>query len=140
MGGLSAFMSGNVQKIENKKIVVSERFRDESGTVIPWEIRCMPADEYAAIRSECVKYVPAGKGGKLTAQPDARAFQARVAAACTVFPDLNNRELQESWGVMRPEELLGRLLNAGEFDDYVTEVFRLNGFKDEADLVEEAKN
>ena len=28
----------------------------------------------------------------------------------------------------------------GEFDDYVTEVFQLNGFKTENELVDEAKN
>ena len=38
------------------------------------------------------------------------------------------------------EELLGKLLIGGEFDDYVTEVFQLNGFKAENELVDEAKN
>ena len=73
-------------------------------------------------------------------QLDTYAFQAKVAAKCTVFPDLNNAELQDSWGVTKPEELLGAMLIGGEFDDYVTEVFRINGFKAEQDLVDEAKN
>ena len=38
------------------------------------------------------------------------------------------------------EELIGKLLIGGEFDDYVTEVFQVNGFKAEDDLVAEAKN
>ena len=68
------------------------------------------------------------------------AFQAKVCARCTVFPDLSNAELQNDWGVAKPEELLGKLLIGGEFDDYVTEVFQLNGFKTENELVDEAKN
>lgn len=63
-----------------------------------------------------------------------------MAARCTVFPDLNNAELQNSWGVAKPEELIGKLLIGGEFDDYVTEVFQHNGFKTEDELVNDAKN
>lgn len=48
--------------------------------------------------------------------------------------------LQNDWGVAKPEELIGKLLIGGEFDDYVTEVFQINGFKSEDDLVDEAKN
>ena len=57
-----------------------------------------------------------------------------------MFPDLNNAELQDSWGVAKPEQLVGAMLIGGEFDDYVTEVFRVNGFKTENELVDEAKN
>ena len=63
-----------------------------------------------------------------------------MAAACTVFPDLTNAELQDSWGVTKPEDLVGTMLIGGEFDDYITEVFEVNGFKDEPELVDEAKN
>lgn len=82
----------------------------------------------------------AGKKGQYTQQLDTYTFQARVAARCTVFPDLNNAELQNSWGVAKPEELIGKLLIGGEFDDYVTEVFQHNGFKTEDELVNDAKN
>ena len=75
---------------------------------------------------------------KITASPRFKGEDG--AAKCTVFPDLNNAELQDSWGVTKPEELLGAMLIGGEFDDYVTEVFRINGFKAEQDLVDEAKN
>lgn len=99
------------------------------------------ADEYARIRGACIRQVPvAGKKGQYTQQLDTYTFQARVAARCTVFPDLNNAELQNSWGVAKPEELIGKLLIGGEFDDYVTEVFQHNGFKTEDELVNDAKN
>lgn len=88
-------------------------------------------------------YSPGARGGQkgqYTQQLDTYTFQARVAARCTVFPDLNNAELQNSWGVAKPEELIGKLLIGGEFDDYVTEVFQHNGFKTEDELVNDAKN
>lgn len=138
---LSAFMRPNVAEIKNASFAPSPRFVGEDGKPVEWEIRCISADEYARIRSGCIRQVPViGKKGQYTQQLDTYAFQAKVAAACTVFPDLNDAALQDSWGVTKPEDLVGAMLIGGEFDDYVTEVFRINGFKNDADLVDEAKN
>ena len=138
---LTAFLRPNVEQVPNVKITASPRFKGEDGAPIQWEVRCIPADEYARIRGGCIRQVPVpGKKNQFSTQLDTYAFQAKVAAKCTVFPDLNKAELQDSWGVTKPEELLGAMLIGGEFDDYVTEVFRINGFKAEQDLVDEAKN
>lgn len=141
MSNLSAFMCPNVEQIENHRFAASPRFKGEDGKPMVWEIRCIDADEYARIRSGCIRQaaVP-GKKGQYTQQLDTYAFQAKVCARCTVFPPLDNAELQNSWGVAKPEELLGKMLIGGEFDDYVTEVFRHNGFKTEDELVDDAKN
>lgn len=141
MSNLSAFMRPNVAQIENHKYAASPRFVGEDGKPMEWEIRCIDADEYARIRGACIRQVPVtGKKGQYTQQLDTYAFQAKVCARCTVFPPLDNAELQNSWGVAKPEELLGKMLIGGEFDDYVTEVFQVNGFKSEDDLVTDAKN
>ena len=138
---LSAFMRPNVQQIENAKYAASPRFQGEDGKPLEWEICCISADEYARIRSGCIRQVPVpGKKNQFTQKLDTYAFQSKVCARCTVFPDLNNAELQDSWGVAKPEQLVGAMLIGGEFDDYVTEVFRVNGFKTENELVDEAKN
>lgn len=141
MSNLSAFLRPNVTQIENHKYIASSRFTGEDGKPLEWEIRCIDADEYARIRGACIRQVPVtGKKGQYTQQLDTYTFQARVCARCTVFPPLDNAELQNSWGVAKPEELLGKMLIGGEFDDYVTEVFQVNGFKTEDDLVADAKN
>lgn len=138
---LSAFMRPNVEQIANAKYAASPRFVGEDGRPLEWEIRCISADEYARIRSGCLRQEPVpGKKNQFAQRLDTYAFQSQVCARCTVFPDLTSAELQDSWGVVKPEELLGAMLIGGEFDDYVTEVFRLNGFKTEGELVDEAKN
>jgi len=138
---LSAFMRPNVAEIKNASFAPSPRFVGEDGKPVEWEICCISADDYARIRSACIKQVQVpGKKNQFTQQLDNYAFQAKVVAACTVFPDLKDAALQDSWGVATPEQLVGVMLIGGEFDDYVTEVFRLNGFKDEPELVDEAKN
>ena len=138
---LSAFMRANVAQVENVRYAASPRIKGEDGKPLEWEICCISADEYAQIRSNCIKQVPVpGKKNQFTQQMNTYEFQAKVCARCTVFPDLNNAALQDDWGVATPHELLGKLLIGGEFDDYVTEVFQANGFKSETDLVGEAKN
>ena len=138
---LSAFMRPNVAEIKNTCFAPSPRFVGEDGKPVEWEIRCISADEYARIRSGCIRQVPVpGKKNQFTQQLDTYTFQARVAAACTVFPDLTNAELQDSWGVTKPEALVGAMLIGGEFEDYIKEVLRVNGFKDDTELVDEAKN
>ena len=136
-----AFMRSNVAPITNHFYAASPRFKGEDGKPMAWEICCISADEYARIRAACIKQVPIpGKKNQYTPQLDTYAFQAKVCARCTVFPDLNNAELQNDWGVAKPEELLGKMLIGGEFDDYMTEVFQVNGFKTEDELVDDAKN
>lgn len=138
---LSAFMRPNVEQIENARYVASPRFKDEDGKPLEWEICCISADEYSRIRSSCIRQEPTpGKKKQFTQTLDTYAFQSKVCARCTVFPDLKNAELQNSWGVVKPEELVGAMLIGGEFDDYVTEVFRINGFQTEGELVSDAKN
>lgn len=138
---LSAFMRPNVAEIKNARFAPSPRFVGEDGTPLEWEIRCISADEYARIRSDCfIQERVRGKKNQMTQRLDIYAFQTRVAARCTVFPDLTNAELQDSWGVTKPEDLVGAMLIGGEFEDYIKEVLRVNGFKDETELVDEAKN
>ena len=138
---LSAFMRPNVAEIKNACFAPSPRFVGEDGKPVEWEIRCISADEYAKIRSDCFiqERVP-GKKNQVTQRVDIYAFQTRVAARCTVFPDLKDAALQDSWGVTKPEDLVGAMLIGGEFEDYIKEVLRVNGFKDETELVDEAKN
>ena len=112
MSNLSAFMRANVQQVENHKYAASPRIKGEDGKPMEWEICCISADEYAHIRSACIRQVPVpGKKGQYTQQLDTYTFQAKVAARCTVFPDLNNAALQNDWGVAKPEELIGKLFD-----------------------------
>ena len=73
--------------------------------------------------------------------PEARARLARLAAACTAYPDLNDKELQDSYHVMGAPALVKAMLLPGEYAAYLQKVQSVCGF-DIAfeDRVEEAKN
>ncbi len=140
---LTAFLAQNAIKVENEKFVASERFVGKDGKPIAWEICCITAAENAELRKQCMRQelVAGGRRGQKAATFDANKYQALVGARCTVFPNLNDAELQDSYGVKSAEELLGVMLKPGEFEDYTAKVLEVNGFtEDIRDAVDEAKN
>lgn len=142
MSNLSAFLAQNALKVENVKYVVSKRFVDENGEPIPWEIRCITSTEDETIRKACTKRVPIpGKRNQFTQEIDYNLYLGKLAAACTVFPNLNDVELQNSYGIMGADALLKTMLTPGEYADYLTKIQEVNGFEVTfEDAVEEAKN
>lgn len=140
---LTAFFAGNAISIENVKYIASKRFVDkETNAPIEWELSAIESAVDEAIRKECTikKPIP-GKRGQTTNELDVDKYIGRVCARCTVFPNLNNVELQNSYGVHDADALLKKMLNIGEYAEYKAKVMELNGFDTTMDeLVEEAKN
>ena len=129
MDTLSAFFYENCVKNQNVKFVPSARFVDENGNPIKWEICCISSAEDENIRISCKKRVETDeKYGRYKTETDYNLYLARLAARCTVYPNLNDAKLQNSYGVMGAEELLKTMLLPGEYADYIKEVQRINGF------------
>lgn len=141
MGTLTSFFAGNVEKRENKKVVVSNRFKDAKGKPIEWEIRSISADEDEMIRKECTKNVPIpGKRNQFRQNFDSNAYLTKLAVRSVVFPDLNDAELQNSYKVMGAEPLIMTMLYKDEFDVLTEQLVADSQAEDINDLVEEAKN
>jgi Phage XkdN-like protein. len=142
MGNLSGFLAQNALKVENVKHVVSKRFLDDKGQPIPWEICCITSTEDEALRKACTKRVPVpGKRNQYTQETDYNLYLGKLAAKCTAFPNLDDAELQNSYGVMGADALLKTMLTPGEYADYLTKVQEVNGFEVTfQDSVDEAKN
>lgn len=140
MGNLSCFLAENAEKRENRKLVVSERFRDKNGPV-EWELRPISATEDEELRRSCTKRVPVpGKKNQFTQDFDANAYLAKLAAASVVFPNLKDAELQNSYHVMGDEQLLKVMLYKDEFDRLTELLVADSGAEDLNQLVNEAKN
>ena len=143
MTNLSAFLAQNVIQTEMEEHVVSKRFIDpETKEVMKWQIVAVDSDRDEALRKQNTKRLPV-PGKKNVYQPttDYDAYLATLAVECTVFPNLHDAEVQNSWGVMGAEALLKKMLKPGEYADYLKLIQNINGFDvgmDEA--VEEAKN
>lgn len=143
MGGLSAFMAQNVKKPENIKLVVSDRFVDENGKPEEWEVRCLSSDENDLIQRDCTRQVPVpGKRNQYRQVIDTALYGRKLAAACTVYPNLNDAGLQDSYGVKCAEELIVKLLSVpGEYSGYLDKVMQICKFDYSiGDMVNDANN
>ncbi len=140
---LSAFLSQNALKVENVKLAVSKRFVDaDTKKPVEWEIKAITSTEDEAIRKSCAKRVPVpGKKNQYQKETDYDMYLGKLAVACTVFPNLNDQALQDSWKVMGAEALLKTMLTPGEYAEYLTRVQEVCGFDTTLqDEVDEAKN
>ena len=141
MSNFAMFMAENVSKVETVKYVASKRFMNNKKPV-EWELRAIDSDLDDAIRKECTKKVPiVGKRGQYTQETDSNKYIARLCAECTVYPNLNDAELQDSYGVKSAEALLKKMLLPGEYTEYKAKVMEVNGYDmSMEELVDEAKN
>lgn len=139
---LTAFLSQNAIKIENTKVVVSKRFLDEHKNPIEWEVRALNAGEDEDIRKSATRKIPVpGRRGQYQPETDINLYLAKMAAACTVFPNLMDAELQDSYRVKTPEDLLRAMLTSGEYADYLQTIQNMNGYDvSTEEMVGEAKN
>jgi len=141
MGNLSFFLAGNVEKRANKKVVISDRFKDDKGKPVEWEIRSISADEDEAIRKSVMRRVQIpGKKNQFTQDFDGNAYLAKLAAKAVVYPDLNDAALQNSYGVMSAEQLVKAMLYKDEFDALTEQLVEASEAEDINEAIEEAKN
>ncbi len=133
------FMLQNAVKVENEKFVVSDRFLDEEGQPIEWELRTLTKIEEEDIMRSCYKMVE--RKGKLVNEFDDILCQGKVIASCVVYPELDSSALQDSYRVMSNDQLLKTMLTAGE---YLRLQIKLNAIGNKRltinDKVEQAKN
>ncbi len=141
MGNLSFFLAENVEKKQNLKVAISDRFKDDKGNPVKWEIRSISAVEDEALRKACTRRVQIpGKKNQFTQDFDSNAYIAKLAAAAVVYPDLNDAALQNSYGAMGAEQLLRTMLYKEEFDKLTEIITGASESDDINDLVDEAKN
>lgn len=142
MGTLSAFLAENALPVENIKFAASRRFLSPDKKPMEWEIKAISSTKDEALRKACTKRVPVpGKKNQFQRELDADAYLGKLAVACTVFPNLNDKELQDSYKVMGGDALLKAMLTPGEYADYLTKIQEVCGFDETLqDEVDEVKN
>lgn len=143
MGDLSRFLKKNKVVKENIKVAATRSLTDESGAPLLWEIRPVSTKEDSAIRDECTVEVPVtGKPGLYRPKLNSNKYLAKLAAACIVYSNLNDKELQDSYGVMGAEQLVMEMLDdPGEFNEFMSRIQSYHGFDQSfQDKVDEAKN
>lgn len=143
MGDLSRFLKKNKRVKDNLFFPATRSLVDENGKPLLWEIRPITTKEDNAIRDDCTIDVPiTGKTGLYRPKLNSNKYLAKLAAACVVSPNLNDKELQDSYGVMGAEQLIMEMLDdPGEFNVFMSRIQEYNGFTESfQEKVDEAKN
>lgn len=143
MSKFSRFMKANKIAKPNEKYAPTTTLQDENGKPLKWEFKPITSKENEALRDSCTIEVPVkGKPNLYRPKVKTAEYLAKMIVASTVYPDLYDKELQDSYGVMTPEELLYAMVdNAGEYQDFTMWMQKFQGFtKNLDDKVDEAKN
>lgn len=143
MSNLSLFLKKNKIVKENTKYAATKSLCDEKGNPLEWEIKAISTRENDDIRESCTIEIPMkGKPNAFRPKVLSAKYGAKMLAASVVFPDLMNAELQDSYGVSTPEDLVREMIDdPGEYNDFLAFVQEFNGFNTSMEeKVEEAKN
>ncbi len=143
MSNLKQFLKGNKKIKENVKYKATKYLVDEKGEALDWLIRPITSKENDVIREDCIVNVPIkGKTGQYTQKVNTSKYIAKIIVASVVEPNLNDKELQDSYGVMSAEDLIREMIDEpGEYSNFADFVTKFNGFDETFDeKYDKAKN
>nr|DAK80979.1 MAG TPA: tail assembly chaperone protein [Caudoviricetes sp.] len=142
MSNLSRFFKKNKIKKENGTYAPSKAFVDEKGNPLDFVFRPVSSKENETIREKHTKDVQInGKPNMFRPKLDTAGYLNELIAESVVEPDLYNAELQDSYGVKTPGDLLYAMIDEpGEYQDLSEWVQNYHGFSTLDDKKAEAKN
>ena len=139
MASLYAFLNPT-QPEDTKEVIISDRFKDENGEVVPFIIKTISQD----LNNQLNKKATSSRmvRGQKVEYFDAAVYTNSLIVESCVQPDFRNSELCSRYGTLDALEVPGKMLLPGEFAKLSEAIMRLNGFDMDAvpDLEEDAKN
>lgn len=143
MSKFSRFMKANKVTKENEKYAPTASLVDEQGKPLEWEFKHITSKENEDLRDSCTMEVQVtGKPNLFRPRLNSTQYLIKLIVASTAFPDLYDKELQDSYGVMTPEDLVYAMVDdAGEYQRLSVWLQKFQGFDKSMDeKVDEAKN
>lgn len=143
MSNFTRFMKQNKKVKENARYAPTKSLTDENGKPLEFEFRHITSRENEELRDTCTIEVQVkGKPNVFRPRLSTSKYITAMIVASVVTPDLYDKELQDSYGVMTPEELLMALVDEpGEYNAMAEWVQKFQGFDSTFDdKVAEAKN
>lgn len=122
---------------EERKVIISDRFKNEAGEPQPFVIKPITQEENDRIKRACTK--KSKVNGVKVEDFDQALYEKKLIIAATVIPPFENTELCERYGTLDPLEVPGKMLLTGEYARLVEAIAETSGFSAN-ELSEEAKN
>lgn len=122
---------------EEQEIIISTRFKDESGEPVPFRIRAITQEENEALMKAATRTMK-DRTGNTVRNFDSQAYSRSLVVAGTVYPDFRSAELCEAYNVADPGLVPGKMLLVGEYLKLSEAISDLSGLGESAE--EDAKN
>ncbi|UQS85866.1 hypothetical protein MOO46_07700 (plasmid) [Apilactobacillus apisilvae] len=134
-------MAEEIQEIEDKQVVPMDDFLKENVDTAPitkdikldrfkspFRVKALTADEVNELRKDASTITFNKRTHAKTTQMDSEKYSDLMIAKAVITPDLNNAQLQESWGrVADPAGTLRAMLYAGESKQITDAISELAG-------------
>lgn len=135
MSDFSDFFMENVESAELEGEVRLKRFK------APVKLKTVSTSDQQDCQKEAMVRVK-NKGGGYRTELDAIRYSNLMLLAAIREPNLNNSDLQDSWGVKNSYDLLLKMFTPVEIGELRVKMNELNGLSDEEEEnpVEQAKN
>lgn len=142
MSNLSLFLKSNKKQRESTKYAATRSLCDENGEPLLWTIKPLTTKESEEIRESCTYDVPVkGKKSLYQQKLDTSKYITKIAVAAIEEPNLYSAELQDSYGVKTPEDLLLAMVDdPKEYNALLEYINGQNETEDLAEKIEQAKN
>ena len=140
---LKYFLKSNKKEKATTKYAPTKSLCDENGKPVEFTIKAISTRENEELRDSCTYEIPVkGKPGMFRNKTNTNEYIAKMMAACIVEPSLYDKDLQDSYGVTKPEELIREMIDIpAEYDDFAVFIQSFNGFDvSVSEKVEQAKN
>ena len=123
---MNSFFQSRVRQDLREYVVISERFIDEANSEpIAFLIRGISEAENENIKKSCRRPMA---NNEREFRFDSKSYCNRLIVAATVYPNFKNVELQRNWGALNAEDLVCKMLLAGEYARLLTAVKKISGF------------
>ena len=133
------FMKENVKQHEDVAHIISNRFLDEDGEPIYFRFRVLKSRDVDNARDGAM--IKGKRGFRDGVDMDTTKLMHTLIVKAMVYPDLEDSELQNSYGVMGASALISEMFDAKEYSKVSNIVQELAGFdKDDQELIDDAKN
>lgn len=136
MSKLSAFLHPVETQLE-KEVVVSNRFRNEDGSPVPFKVRALTQEENDALVRKATRVEV--KNGQRMEHLDSVDYARRMVVAATMDPDFTSKDLCDAFGVVDPLLVPGKMLLSGEYNRLMQAIASLSSVENDA-MEGEVKN
>ena len=135
MKNLTTFLLENQVEGITEEVVIGTRFKTEDG-LLKFKIKPISSAEFSELQKRCTKI---GKKGKTDF--DSKRFNESLVINNTIEPNFRDANFIQNAKCLSAEEVLNKVLLAGEVIELSNQIQKISGFDQELDeLRAEAKN